>query len=271
MRSLTMLAGPPRQPIAVPPTVVRLAEGDLVRAVWENQVGGYTFEVGKEAGRRLVKWSPSTSGINLRDEAPRLMWAERYTPVPRVVEFGGDETETWLVTLPLRGETAVSERWKQDPRRVVTAIGVGLRALHDALPVEGCPFTWSAERRFATAVSRAVSNQFNPASWSEVHRHLTIEGALDLLQEAPPIDQLVVCHGDACAPNTLVLDDGQWSGHVDLGSMGIADRWADLAVATWSTGWNYGPGYEELLLDAYGVSPDPRRTAFYRLLWDLSS
>jgi kanamycin kinase len=104
-----------------------------------------------------------------------------------------------------------------------------------------------------------------------VHRHLTIEGALDLLQEAPPIDQLVVCHGDACAPNTLVLDDGQWSGHVDLGSMGIADRWADLAVATWSTGWNYGPGYEELLLDAYGVSPDPRRTAFYRLLWDLSS
>ncbi len=80
---------------------------------------------------------------------------------------------------------------------------------------------------------------------------------------------LVVCHGDACAPNTLLSDDGRWSGHVDLGFLGVADRWADLAVATWSTEWNYGPGWEEPLLDAYGIDPDRERMAYYRLLWDL--
>jgi len=47
------------------------------------------------------------------------------------------------------------------------------------------------------------------------------------------------------------------------------DRWADLAIATWSAGWNYGPGWERPLLDAYGVPPDPDRTRYYRLLWDL--
>jgi kanamycin kinase len=87
----------------------------------------------------------------------------------------------------------------------------------------------------------------------------------------PPVDQLVVCHGDACPPNTLLSDDGRWSGHVDLGLLGIADRWADLAVATWSTDWNYGPGWDQLLLEAYGIAPDPERTHYYRLLWDLSS
>jgi len=56
---------------------------------------------------------------------------------------------------------------------------------------------------------------------------------------------------------------------VDLGSLGTADRWADLAVATWSTQWNYGAGWEQLLLDAYGTDPDPGRSAYYRLLWDL--
>ncbi|WP_443062724.1 phosphotransferase [Streptomyces sp. NBC_00390] len=61
------------------------------------------------------------------------------------------------------------------------------------------------------------------------------------------MDRLVVCHGDACAPNTVVGDDGTWTGHVDLGTLGAADRWADLAVATWSTQWNYGPGWEEPL------------------------
>lgn len=86
----------------------------------------------------------------------------------------------------------------------------------------------------------------------------------------PPVDRLVVCHGDACAPNTLLAGDGSWCGVVDLAALGAADRWADLAVATWSTRWNYGPGWEGLLLDAYGIAPDAERTAYYRLLWDVS-
>jgi kanamycin kinase len=45
--------------------------------------------------------------------------------------------------------------------------------------------------------------------------------------------------------------------------------WADLAIATWSSEWNYGPGWDGLLLDAYGIRPDPDRTRYYRLLWDL--
>jgi kanamycin kinase len=79
----------------------------------------------------------------------------------------------------------------------------------------------------------------------------------------------VVCHGDACVPNTLLHDDGTFAAHVDLGSLGVADRWADLAVAAWSTKWNYGPGYDRALYDAYGIAPDPERISYYRLLWDL--
>ncbi len=49
-----------------------------------------------------------------------------------------------------------------------------------------------------------------------------------------------------------------------------ATSWADLAVATWSTVWNYRPGWEETLLGAYGVARDPRRVAFYRDLWEVT-
>ncbi|MEU6238273.1 phosphotransferase, partial [Kitasatospora sp. NPDC047058] len=98
----------------------------------------------------------------------------------------------------------------------------------------------------------------------------SVERALELLADVPPVDVPVVCHGDACAPNTLVGDDGRYSGHVDLGALGVADRWADLAIATWSTQWNYGPGWERPLLDAYGVARDEERIAYYRLLWELS-
>lgn len=50
-----------------------------------------------------------------------------------------------------------------------------------------------------------------------------------------------------------------------------AGRWRDLAVATWSVTWNFGPGYEDLFLDSYGVTCDHRRRDLYRLLYDLES
>lgn len=60
-------------------------------------------------------------------------------------------------------------------------------------------------------------------------------------------------------------------GHVDFGNLGVADRWADLAVATLSLQWNF-PDYPGQVRDdeffaAYGVAPDPARIDYYRRLW----
>ncbi len=122
------------------------------------------------------------------------------------------------------------------------AIGAGLRMLHDRLSVPSCPFDWSAASRLST---------LTPAYRAR-------------LGEPPPVDQLVVCHGDACVPNTVIHDGALVAtcrGHVDFGSLGVADRWADLAVATLSLGWNY-PGRV--------VEPDPVRIDYYRRLWQAS-
>ncbi len=253
----------------VPTAVARLADGRTTKVVWANEVGGLTFEVGCGEERFFVKWAPLERAWELQAEAPRLRWAGAFTPVPAVIDEGGDDSGAWLVTTPLPGDNAVSPRWKGDPAAAVRAIGEGLRALHDALPVTPCPFSWSADARVADARRRGSGGQLEPSDWHPIHRHLSVEDALALAGEIPSTDVLVVCHGDACAPNTLLTDDGRWSGHVDLGSLGVADRWADLAVATWSTEWNYGVGWEEMLLDAYGVDADPDRMAYYRLLWDL--
>jgi kanamycin kinase len=264
------MAGPPTHDVSVPAAVRALAGDDALRPVWENDAGGLTFEVGADVKRRFVKWVPRTAESELAAEVARLRWAASQTPVPRVVGQGGDEEGAWLVTTPVEGQSAVSERWRADPEVAVTAIGEGLRALHDALPVDGCPFTWHVEDRIAEALRRDHAGEQQPSHWHPVHHALSVAEALEIVSEPPPADALVVCHGDACAPNTIVAEDGRWSGHVDLGALGVADRWADLAIATWSTTWNYGAGWEEPLLEAYGIEPDPHRMAYYRLLWDLT-
>ena len=259
----------PQGPVDVPAALAAAFPESELRCVWCNALGGLTFEMPTED--RFVKWTPADSAQRLNDEMDRLRWVDRYTPVPRVVDAGtGRDGSAWFVTVRVPGTTAVAERWRAEPAVAVRAIGAGLRAFHDAVPTTGCPFDWSAERRIANALQRAEAGSTDRAEWHPSHRSMTVDDALAAITDPPPVDRLVVCHGDACSPNTLIGDDGRWSGHVDLGSMGTGDRWADLAIATWSSEWNYGPGWEDELLAAYGLEPDPERTRYYRLLWDLT-
>ncbi|WP_019928634.1 aminoglycoside 3'-phosphotransferase [Nocardia sp. BMG111209] len=239
-----MSAGVPAGDVVVPEVVAALAGGEVTRVVWRNELGGLTFVCGVGQRRRYLKWTPAESGIDLAVEATKLRWAAAWVRVPRVLEQGADESGSWLVTAALPGENAVAARWRAEPAVAVAALGAGLRALHEALPVAECPFSWSVTERSA---------------------HLDEVAGLG---QAPPIDRYVVCHGDTCAPNTLIDDDGRFAGHVDLGSLGVADRWADLGTAAWSADFNYGPGWVGPLLDAYGIAEDTERLTYYRRLWE---
>ncbi len=180
-------------------------------------------------GAEYVKVTPPRWAHHLEAEARRLAWAATYLRVPRVLGAG----DGWLHTEGLSGSSAVDPRWLGDPRTAARAIGAGLALMHDTLPVDDCPFgrpAWVTETR--------------------------------------DVDRLVVCHGDACAPNTLIDDEGQPSGHVDLGGLGVADRWADLAVADWSLRYNYRGDWRGEFFDAYGIAADRDRMDDYLRMWE---
>jgi kanamycin kinase len=221
----------PSEPVPVPEGVARIAAGRPLVAVWSNELGSVTFDV--DDGREFVKVSPPEWAHHLVAEADRLAWAAHNVSVPCVLGTG----DGWLHTAGLPGRSAVHPHWLADPKTAARALRAGLRLLHDTLPVEDC--------------------RFGPPAWVRTS------------SPSPPIDRLVVCHGDgdACAPNTLIDDDGRPCGHIDLGDLGVADRWADLAVATLSLSWNYRGCWEEELFDAYGVDSDAARIE-QRRLWD---
>lgn len=261
----------PAGPVRVPAQVQLLARGlaqlgepePQLTPVWLNGLGGLTFRVdpartpssaqhpttGNGPRVHFIKYGPHDPETTMAQEAERLTWASPHTTVPRVVTHGDNRTHEWLVTEAVDGLSAVDPRWLGEPKTAVRAVGQGLRAFHDALPTESCPFDWGVPARVSSAAERGIR-------------------VPSALREPPPIDRLVVCHGDACVPNTLLDDAGRPSGHVDLGALGLGDFWADLAVASMSTEWNYGPGHGDALIEAYGVEPDRERLAYYRALWD---
>lgn len=225
---------------AVPDVVLALA-GDVVTSlVWRNELGGMTFRF----SNRFVKWNPRSTGIDLHREQVRLAWIEGRHPAPRVVAFGDDDDAQWLVTEALPGESAVGDRWRARRQHAIAAIATGLRAMH-SIPLDDFPDHWSRE----------VWVSQRPAS----------------LGPPPKLDTPVIVHGDACAPNTLISNDGQWTGNVDFGDLAISDRWADLAIASLSLDWNFGEGHQDELFSAYGIERDEERIAYYRALWHLEA
>lgn len=242
----------PQTPAAdhpLPETLHRLAAGRPTRPVWLNGEGGITVQVLDPERPFHAKWSPAGAEVDCRDEAERMRWLHERVAVPEVLDAGSDASGSWLTTVSLPGCSVVDPRWKGAPEKVIRAAGEGLRRLHSVDPSH-CPWSWRAADRVA-----ALEREGKDTS---------------ALPPMPPED-LVVCQGDPCMPNTLVDESGTFLALVDLARVGVADRWADLTVGAWSLSWNFGTGWDATYFDAYGITPDWERIRYYKALWNLES
>lgn len=199
--------------------------------------GRPTFRLTSVSGEvRYLKVHPVGTGIP--DEATRLRWAATYVRVPQLIEYGSDGFRDWLMTAELSGVDAARHPWwRSDPARLAAAVGRGLRAFHEAIPVDECPFWFPGADADADA-------------------------------------DLVVCHGDYCFPNVFLETgpDGESTvtGYLDLGEVAVADRWLDLAVALRSLGLNLGSEYEDAYLAGYGIALDEAKRASWLKRYDES-
>ena len=226
---------------------------------------------GPDGSVRYAKVDTEGCYPTLRGESERMIWAVAYLPVPTVVALEQEGGTTILLTEALPGRDATHPLWRDDVGALVAAFGRGLRAFHDAVGEEWCPFRFETGQALEHVRRRMHAEDIDPGGFHEDHRHLSPAAALAELEAAAPVDEdLVVCHGDYCPPNVL-LRDFEVTGYVDLGELGAADRWWDVATGGWSTCWNFGEQFEPLFYESYGIMPDPVRIRFFRLLYDLVS
>jgi kanamycin kinase len=224
-----------------------------------------------DGSMRFAKVDTAGAFPTLTAEAERMIWASAYLPVPPVVALEQLGTTTVLITEALPGRDATDQAWRNDVPGLVAALGSGLRAFHDAIDEVRCPFRFGLDAAREHVRQRVETGTLDPTRGHLEHQHLSASEALALLDKTVPrSEDLVVCHGDYCPPNAL-LTEGRVTGYVDLGELGVADRWWDIAIGGWSTVWNFGAQFEPLFYASYGIEPDPERIAFYRLLYDLVS
>ena len=103
------------------------------------------------------------------------------------------------------------------------------------------------------------------------------EELLTWLYDNRPNEDFVLSHGDFCLPN-IFIDNDKLSGFVDVGRMGIADRYQDIALCYRSLHHNFSgvysgkayDGYNDFMLfDALEIEPDFDKIRYYILLDEL--
>jgi aminoglycoside phosphotransferase len=217
--------------------------------VWSHVPQLQTWRIGAASdGSMFLKlvardWTPPADA-----EVTRLRWAMDRLPVPVVLDSGHDTDFDWILTAALRGRNAIDPEVRCEPEVLAGALGRGLRGFHDA-PAKDCPFDARND-----IVMRRLRDRVDFSEYE----------TLEALR--PASEDLVLTHGDACLPNFLI-DAWAVTGFVDVGELGLADRWRDIAVALWSLDRNLGPGWGDTFLQAYGIARDERKIEFYGRLY----
>lgn len=223
---------------------------------------------------RYAKCVPAAEAAGLKAERDRVAWlSDQGIPGPRVLDWQSGGAGACLVTSAVPGIPA-DQVSAQDLRVAWDRIADAVRRLHE-VPVAQCPFRRDLDAVVAVArdvVAReAVKPEFLPVDQqrtraAELLDRLTRQVPRRREQEAA---DTVVCHGDLCLPN-IILDPQTLdvSGFIDLGRLGSADRYADLALLlanareTW-TDEQRARAADAAFAEQYGITLDDDRLRFY--------
>lgn len=173
------------------------------------------------------------------------------------------------MTATLPGRSA-AEPWPDELRpNLVDAIADVLRTLH-GLPTGNCPFDRSLAVTMPAAAHAAATCTVDLDNLDPGRMGWSASQLLEELHRTRPVDEgSVVGHGDPCLANLIFAEDGSLSGVIDVGRLGVADRYNDLAIATRSIAGKWHPRYGGRLMSRYGIGAeqaDDAKIGFYRLL-----
>lgn len=252
----------------------------LAGATWTRnlvgQAGAHVYRVQRAGEPDLyVKHGTDAAAHAVVDELVRLRWLGGAGPgaprVPALEHFACTLDEAWLVTRALPGRTAYEWLTEQPARTdaIVRALARFLARWH-ALPADACPFNADHALRLAHARARLDAGLVEADDFDADHAGWTPDDVWRQATSLLPFDaDRVVTHGDFTLDNVLLDADEQVTGVLDLGRVGVADRYQDLALL-WRDLDELGAGPQRQLFADYGLAaPDERKLRFHLCLDEL--
>lgn len=228
----------------------------------------------------VVKIQPHTAEAD--NQAAVVKWLAGRLPVPQIPVYLVRDHVSYTLMTRVDGEMLCDEAFLRDPRHMLHLAAEAMKMLW-SVDVSDCPRGVSPlemrlhEARYRVEHGMVDMDHVEPETFGADGFADEWE-LLEWLENHRPQEDVVLTHGDFCLPNILVKDD-RVAGFIDLGKMGPADRWQDVAIALRSLRHNFEGDYNggekysdfdpQLFLDGLGIKMDEEKNRYYMLLDEL--
>ena len=195
-------------------------------------------------------------------------------PIPEIIDYVVENNTIYLLKTKLKGKLLSDSYYMERPdllyKLAVKAIkmlwsidikDLNLKNTYDVIIKSG-KFFYDNNLLDFKNTDNNITKDFK--SFDEI---------FDYLAKNNPNNDNVLCHGDLCLPN-IICNGNKLVGFIDLGLMGISNRYHDLAILYRSIKYNfngsYGKSYqgfnENKLFDLLEIKKDEKLLKYYLLL-----
>ena len=169
-----------------------------------------------------------------------------------VVEYFCDGEYDWLLTERVPGEDCTYDMFLSEPKKLCDILAEQLRSLHDT-DFSCCPVNERMDVYLKTVEDNYNNGKYDFSYLIDRDQFRDIKEVWNFItNNKKELCSDTLIHGDYCLPN-IILNDWKFSGFIDVGNGGVADRHIDLYWGAWSLNFNLKTDkYRERFFDAYG-------------------
>lgn len=220
--------------------------------------------------------------VETDNEHDMSVWLRGKLCVPEIQVYLTENGTTFTLMSRAHGKMLCDEMFLRNPETLLDLTSEALRMLWN-VDITECPYRTSRlEERLKAARYNVESglvdmDNVEPETFGD-DGFRDPEELLEWLEQNQPEEDLVLTHGDFCLPN-IFAENGKISAFIDLGKIGPADRWQDLAIVmrslkhnlhgVYSHGKKYADINPQMLLDRLGIPMNDEKNRYYMLLDEL--
>lgn len=260
--------------IYIPQEIKNLIQGKRY-AIDEVGMSGSTILMFNDMVLKIQKHS-----VEVDSEIQIMKWLKEKVPAPQVLFHMFEEDKSYLLMTKIDGKMSCDNDYLENCDVMVDVLVSALKRLWE-VDISSCSSDWTLKNKLKEAKMRVENNlvdedDVDPNTFGE-NGFKDPQALYDWLVANQPEEDLVLSHGDFCLPN-IFIKDNQLAGYIDLGRMGKADRWQDIALCYRSLRDNMNGSYggkvhkdfdPDILFEKLGIEIDVEKLKYYLLLDEL--
>lgn len=224
------------------------------------------YKIEKEDNTYYLK--VATKGLLTR-EYNALNWLQEKLEVPKIVLYDDTTEKEYLITESIPGEMVCSDNMINNPNKALDIIVEAFNNIYK-VDIKNCPFNVGLDYKLNIIENNVKNNliNYNDLKDNTKEKFNSLEEIVKYLKDNKFKEELCFSHGDTSLPN-IFANDNHFSGFIDVGECGIADKWFDLAICEKSIKRNYGQEYVKKFYEKLNIKEDRFKIDYYLLMMEL--